>query len=516
MSTAKSIEKLGNAIWVFLDASGGFLCNKGIVATQVFGCLVLFLLGAGWTYGATKKVKQLRAAKSNSKTLALSPDEKDMERPGVSIVLPVKGVRQHSVENWKTQLALNYEGNLEFIFVVESWQDLALAALTSVIQKFPKVKSRIEVAGPAKSSSQKIHNMLHGLSTTSSTSKYVIFLDDDVALHSRSASILVDEIENDESVFLVTGYPFDIPLQSSNLLTYCTMAYHLPLMIPFSVASRTSFVWGGCMLLKRSDLLKADPYNIIGSWREGGYSDDLIMAGKCAENGLVIAVPTEAVFPQRLESTPSWNNYWNYLRRQLYVCDTYASIRNKRINHTMVAVHVVSSIAFTTLMLGGIWRVLLWQIDLLSMLNRRVFSGEDASVDWPSAFDLSGCPASTFLTISFLVTWIFATGGLVFITSTILQYVQEMPAIDSQQEKKETNLTEVESIQLDGLHYFKVWLGMLVTNGLLPICALYTFLEPTVSWSGLKYYRRNGKIIRVEPKLDLAEKAKANLKKLNK
>ena len=42
-----------------------------------------------------------------------------------------------------------------------------------------------------------------------------------------------------------------------------------------------------------------DSYGIMQAWREGGYSDDLIVAAKCAEQGLKILCPSSAVFPQR-------------------------------------------------------------------------------------------------------------------------------------------------------------------------------------------------------------------------
>ncbi len=34
------------------------------------------------------------------------------------------------------------------------------------------------------------------------------------------------------------------------------------------------------------------------AWREGGYSDDLILQARCSELGLSIGVPPTAIFPQ--------------------------------------------------------------------------------------------------------------------------------------------------------------------------------------------------------------------------
>ncbi len=40
--------------------------------------------------------------------------------PGVSVILPVKGCRKHSVSNWASHVRLRYAGPVEFLFVVDS------------------------------------------------------------------------------------------------------------------------------------------------------------------------------------------------------------------------------------------------------------------------------------------------------------------------------------------------------------------------------------------------------------
>lgn len=48
----------------------------------------------------------------------------------------------------------------------------------------------------------------------------------------------------------------------------------------------------------------------------------------------------------RLDADMPWGRYWNYLRRQLYVMDTYTSPHNRAVNHTMMALHTYLSLAF--------------------------------------------------------------------------------------------------------------------------------------------------------------------------
>ena len=58
------------------------------------------------------------------------------------------------------------------------------------------------------------------------------------------------------------GYPFDVPEVGAGVFTCAALAYHLPLMIAFSVKQRINFVWGGCMLFSRTDMT-GDTYGIM-------------------------------------------------------------------------------------------------------------------------------------------------------------------------------------------------------------------------------------------------------------
>ena len=57
----------------------------------------------------------------------------------------------------------------------------------------------------------------------------------------------------------------------------------------------------------------------------------------------------------RLEQRYSWRQYWNYLRRQLFVLDTYATPHNRALNLVMAAVHVWASASAAAPVLAGAW-----------------------------------------------------------------------------------------------------------------------------------------------------------------
>jgi hypothetical protein len=51
---------------------------------------------------------------------------------------------------------------------------------------------------------------------------------------------------------------------------------------------------------------------------------------------------------------------------------------------------------------------------------------------------------------------------------------------------------------LKRFHWGKLWVGFIAANAVLPVCMVYTFLTRHITWAGVKYKRKKGKIISVE------------------
>ena len=114
------------------------------------------------------------------------------------------------------------------------------------------------------------------------------------------------------------------------------MAFHMVLLIAFSHPGEwTKNVWGGCMMIRRSSFVN-DEHGCRSKYERGGYSDDLILAALCDEFRRTVGAPADCIFPQRVKHT--WRQWWNYMRRQLFVMDTYSTTHNKRVNHGMLLV----------------------------------------------------------------------------------------------------------------------------------------------------------------------------------
>ena len=366
------------------------------------GCLILFLLACGWlvaTYNKQREVKRLRnglpCSYMNQKqpTIHANGDiggeEREAPRPSVFIVVPTKGVKQHSLRNWRTfiQAAQAYKGTCEVLFCVESKDDPAVKAvqeqllqddcLTSCSGEIPV---GVKVCERAKTCSQKLHNIISGIDyvskqTASGTSSgtgradwdYMLFLDDDIKIHQYLFDNLVDTLEQNIKAFMCTAYPFDVPELESGFVPYCVAAYHLRLIIAFSLGYTTTFVWGGCMLFRTEDLIQ-DAHNLVSSWRNGGYSDDLIASSVSQANKLTIMCNPSSILLQELPRDITFQQYWNYMSRQVFVLDTYTSGWHKILNHVLIGIHSYLSTFFILAVLINLSRYVYISLKVASLL----------------------------------------------------------------------------------------------------------------------------------------------------
>ncbi|KAK9991516.1 hypothetical protein SO802_026501 [Lithocarpus litseifolius] len=141
-------------------------------------------------------------------------------------------------------------------------------------------------------------NNLVGVEKMHKDSKYVKFLDDDVRLHPGSIGALIAAMEKNPDIFIQTGYPLDLPSGSS-----CIYEYHM----------------------MHADDFRLDRYGVVSGLQDGGYSDDMTLAAIAGVHKRLITSPPVAVFPHPLSSDLSFSRYWNYLRKQTFVLESYTT-----------------------------------------------------------------------------------------------------------------------------------------------------------------------------------------------
>ncbi|KAG6523738.1 hypothetical protein ZIOFF_013615 [Zingiber officinale] len=511
-----------------------------------------------------------------------------MNLPGVSVIMPLKGFGEHNLQNWRTQITSLYGGPLEFLFVVESSDDPAYTAVSSLISEFQdNIDAKIVVAGLTTTCSQKIHNQLIGVQRMHKDSKYVLFLDDDIRLHPGSIGALTAEMEKNPEIFIQTGYPLDLP--SGSLGSYCIYEYHMflqlggtgrtnapvsqapvlpisggksmqcqhpesdymtwlqislphhsgprhprtmsfeePCSMGFATGGKTFFLWGGCMMMHAEDFRK-DLYGVVSGLSDGGYSDDMTLAaiaeggnnvltkdgdfserrcdkvgGLDGEEGCeetkgtstlsnvqeelhgilnlmvggqhkrLIWSPPVAIFPHPLASDLSFPRYWNYLRKQTFVLESYISEVNWMMNRALFSTHCYLSWGF----------VLPYFMALIHVA---------AFLRAPNTGSLSKESSSSYT-------------GLLLVIGLLISTVIELLSMWSltKVEVQLCNMLSPEgaTLSLDSYKWGFVFLAMLVDNFWYPISAIRSHFSKSINWSGIRYHLKDGKISKIERSME--------------
>ncbi|OVA08534.1 Ceramide glucosyltransferase [Macleaya cordata] len=463
----------------YLFSASEACCSAFAVFIQIQGCLICLSLAIGWAFAAYVRNGEIRRMKHNIKDgnsfAFLCDNINDLEHscqiklPRVSVVMPLKGFGEHNLQNWRSQITSLYGGPLEFLFVVESTEDPAYNAVCMLLDDFKdNIATQIVVAGLSTTCSQKIHNQLVGVERMHKDSKYVLFLDDDVRLHPGSIGALTAEMEKNPDIFIQTGYPLDLP--SGTFGSYCIYEYHMPCSMGFATGGRTFFLWGGCMMMHADDF-RNDLYGVVTGLRDGGYSDDMTLAAIAGAHKRLITSPPVAVFPHPLASDLSFPRYWNYLRKQTFVLESYISRVNWIMNRALFTVHFYLSWGFV-----APYFMAMIHIAAALRVYFRAYSFEGTSTS--GGLILAGCLAvCTF--IELLSMW--------NLTKVEIQLCNNLSP-------------EGPPVSLGSYNWGLIFLAMLVDNFLYPISAIKSHFSQSINWSGVRYHLKNGKIHKIDRK----------------
>ncbi|WVZ67753.1 hypothetical protein U9M48_016793 [Paspalum notatum var. saurae] len=495
-------------------------------------CLVLALGWAAASIVRKRAILNMRRKIVDGNSFAFLCDDIDelehsvqQNLPRVSVIMPLKGFGEHNLQNWRTQITSLYGGPLEFLFVVESKDDPAFHAVSRLIAEYKdNLEAKVIVAGFSTTCSQKIHNQLYctalnvhpslrlymclvcgteavqyafeqsillcssfvpfayrssspfilskesskmiGVEKMHKDTKYVLFLDDDVRLHPGTIGSLTKEMEKNPEIFIQTGYPLDLP--SGSLGSYCIYEYHMPCSMGFATGGKTFFLWGGCMMMHADDF-RQDRYGVVSGLKDGGYSDDMTLAAIAGQHKRLISSPPVAVFPHPLASDLSFSRYWNYLRKQTFVLESYVSKVNWLMNRALFTSHCYLSWGF-------VWPYIMALVHILAALR---------------------APYSEIVKEATDSSWGLFLVGLLFIC-TLIELVSMW------------NLTKVEiqlcnmlspegpKVSLDSYNWGLVFIAVLVDNFLYPVSAFRSHFSQSINWSGIRYYLRDGKISKIE------------------
>ncbi|KAA8534930.1 hypothetical protein F0562_029854 [Nyssa sinensis] len=316
----------------FLVSASRAFCSPLAIFIQIQGYFICLTLAFGWAcaaYVRSREIRQMKDSMKGGNSFAfLCHDINRLEHsnqvdlPRVTVVMPLKGFGEHNLHNWRTQITSLYGGPLEFLFIVDSTEDPAYHAVTRLLSDFKDdVDAKIVVAGLSTTCSQKIHNQLVGVERMHKDSKW-----------KKTLRFL---------------FKLDILLiyQSGSLGSYCIYEYHMPCSMGFATGGKTFFLWGGCMMMHADDF-RNDRHGVVSELQDGGYSDDMTLASIAGAHKRLITSPPVAVFPHPLASDLSFSRYWNYLRKQTFVLESYTTKVNWIMNRALFSSHCYLSWGF--------------------------------------------------------------------------------------------------------------------------------------------------------------------------
>ncbi len=170
--------------------------------------------------------------------------------PYISLFVPCKGVDQHFERNIQDFLTNHYP-RTKLFFIVDSLNDPAFSFLKEYVRNVPN--AYVVVAGAAKSSGQKNHNLLQGIKVSEERDDVYVFLDVHTTITSQQLRELVQPLSN-PSVTAAVGFRWNI-LQHNTFgekLYAFMVALQWTAMNCFWVPS----IWGGATAIKRETFEK--------------------------------------------------------------------------------------------------------------------------------------------------------------------------------------------------------------------------------------------------------------------
>ncbi|KAL6974459.1 hypothetical protein U1Q18_028642 [Sarracenia purpurea var. burkii] len=243
----------------------------------------------------------------------------------------------------------------------------------------------------------------------------------------------------------------------------------MPCSMGFATGGKTFFLWGGCMMMHADDF-RTDHHGVVSKLGDGGYSDDMTLAAIAGEHKRLITSPPVAVFPHPLASDLSFSRYWDYLRKQTFVLESYATKVNWIMNRALFSFHCYMSWGFVAPYFMAV-------VHVAAVL--RIYSKGYSLGD--TAFTSSG---------------LLLAGCLAICTSIELLSMWNLTRIEVQL----CNLLspEMPPLSLASYNWCLVFIAMLVDNFLYPISAMHSHFSQSIDWSGIQYHLKDGKIIKID------------------
>lgn len=229
-------------------------------------------------------------------------------QPKATVILPCRGIDQKLQQTVAALGQQNYD-DYEVVFALESTTDAAHAAIKEWTQAWESPRHRILVAGLAKHSSQKIHNLLAALATLPDDREAIAFLDSDVVPAENWLACLVAPLQDPE-VGASTGFRWYTA--TGGLVSGIRSAWNAA-SVSMLHNDKTSFCWGGSTAILRRTFERLE---VARLWSRA-LSDDYVLTHAIRGAGLGIRFVPSALIPA--DDRTTLREFLTFARRQLVI-----------------------------------------------------------------------------------------------------------------------------------------------------------------------------------------------------
>lgn len=191
--------------------------------------------------------------------------------PFASVIVPVRGLDQNLRDNILAFCSQDYP-DYEIIFVADSAHDAALAVVREAsLEANFRERVRIVIAGGARESGQKVHNLRAAVEEVNQASEVLVFADSDAQPHLEWLRSLVAPLQ-DEEMGATTGYRWLVPAVG-NFSSYLCAVWNGSIASSLGAREDRNFCWGGSTAIRRRTF---EQIEMRERWR-GTLSDDFAL-----------------------------------------------------------------------------------------------------------------------------------------------------------------------------------------------------------------------------------------------
>jgi cellulose synthase/poly-beta-1,6-N-acetylglucosamine synthase-like glycosyltransferase len=238
--------------------------------------------------------------------------------PYASVLAPCRGLDQGLRENLRALFRQDYPA-YEIIFIVDNADDPALAVIEDLRREFgasASVTSRVVIAGEAKGSGQKVHNLRVAVGHTQPKSEVFVFVDSDARPRGGWLRSLVAPLA-DEGMGAATGYRWFIPV-NGGFASRLRAVWNASIASALGSQSKKNFCWGGSTAIRRKTFERA---RVMDEW-QGAASDDFAMMRALRRARLPIHFVPDCLTAAHEDC--SWRELLEFTTRQLKITRVYA------------------------------------------------------------------------------------------------------------------------------------------------------------------------------------------------